>query len=132
VSVFFDTNIIVYAQQPNSKGEIARELLARGGVVSVQVLNEFASVSHRKFNRSWGEIAEAIKDVLAVTDAPVAISLDLHGAARTLAEQHKLSFYDALIVAAALDAGCETLLSEDMQNGRRFEELTIRNPFDGP
>jgi predicted nucleic acid-binding protein len=129
VSVFFDTNIVVYAQQPNAKGEAARELLAQGGFVSVQVLNEFASISQRKFGRSWGEIAEAINDVTAMTEAPVALSLDLHAAARTLAEKNGLSFYDALIVAAALEAGCSVLLSEDMQHGRRLGTLTIRNPF---
>jgi predicted nucleic acid-binding protein len=131
VSVFFDTNIIIYAQQPNAKGAVARGLLAKGGVVSVQVFNEFASVSHRKFGRSWAEIAEAINDIVAVTQAPVALSLDLHAAARTLAEQHRLSFYDALIVAAAIDVGCDTLLSEDLQHGRRFGKLVIQNPFVG-
>jgi predicted nucleic acid-binding protein len=129
VRVFLDTNIIVYAQQLDAKGDAARKLLADGGVVSVQVLNEFASVSHRKLGRTWPEIAEAINDVIAVTDAPVALSLDLHMSARTLAEKDGLSFYDALIVAAALEAGCEALFSEDLQHGRRFGGLAVRNPF---
>jgi predicted nucleic acid-binding protein len=129
VSVFFDTHVLVYAQQPNAKGAIARSLMANGGIVSVQVLNEFASVSRRKFGRSWAEIAEAIADVIAVTDAPAPFTLALHTAARILADEHGLSFYDASIVAAAIEAGCETLLSEDMQHGRRFGTLTIRDPF---
>jgi predicted nucleic acid-binding protein len=59
----------------------------------------------------------------------LALSLDLHIAARTLAENHRMSFYDALIVASAIEAGCDILYSEDMQHGRVLGELTIRNPF---
>jgi predicted nucleic acid-binding protein len=129
VRAFLDTNIVIYAQQQNAKGEIARQLLAKGGVISVQVLNEFASVSQRKLGRNWQEISDAISDLLAITEAPVILTLDLHMAARSLAERHTLSFYDALIIAAALEAGCDTLLSEDMQNGRRFGKLTIADPF---
>jgi predicted nucleic acid-binding protein len=131
VSVFFDTNVIVYAQQPNAKGEVARRLLAQGGFVSVQVLNEFASVSHKKFGRSWPEISDAVQDIIAMTEAPIPLTLDMHSVARELAESHRLSFYDALIIAAALEAGCETLFSEDLQSGRRFGELSIENPFAG-
>lgn len=129
MSAFFDTNVLVYAQQQNAKGDRAREVLARGGFVSVQVLNEFASVSSRKFGRSWLEIAEAISDVTAVTAPPIALTNALHDTARALAEKHMLSFYEALVIAAALEAGCSVLLSEDMQAGRRFGDLTIENPF---
>src|ERR1700744_5902537 len=103
---FFDTNIVIYAQQAGEKSERARALLADGGVISVQVLNEFVAVARRKQNRSWDEIAEAIADTLALVDPPLALSLDLHTAARALAETQRLSFYDALIVASAIEAGC--------------------------
>jgi predicted nucleic acid-binding protein len=129
VSPFFDTNILVYAQQADEKADRARALFAGGGKISVQVLNEFSAVSRRKQRRDWGEIAEAISDVLAVVDPPLALTLDLHGAARTLAEDNRLSFYDALIVAAALEAGCDTLFTEDMPHGRKFGSLAIVNPF---
>jgi predicted nucleic acid-binding protein len=129
VSAFFDTNILVYAQQADRKADQARALFAVGGKLSVQVLNEFTSVSRRKQKRDWREIAEAISDVLAVVDPPLALTLDLHVAARTLAEDHRLSFYDALIVAAALEAGCDTLFTEDMQHARKFGSLTVVNPF---
>jgi predicted nucleic acid-binding protein len=91
VIAFFDTNILVYAQETNGKGDHARALLAGGGKLSVQVLNEFTAVSRRKQQRDWEEIAEAISDVLTVVDPPLVLTLDLHAAARTLAEDHQLS-----------------------------------------
>lgn len=129
MSAFFDTNILVYAQQAAGKADRARALLGGGGKISVQVLNEFVAVSRRKQQQDWNEIAEAISDVLAVVDPPLALTLDLHRAARTLARDHRLSFYDALIVAAALEAGCDILYTEDMQHGRKFGGLVIVNPF---
>ncbi len=129
MSAFFDTNVLVYAQQVGEKSDRARALFAAGGKLSVQVLNEFASVSRRKHNKDWREIAEAIADALALVDPPQAVTLDLHTAARSLAGRHGLSFYDALIVAAAIEAGCDTLYTEDMQHGRAIGGLTIRNPF---
>ena len=129
MSAFFDTNILVYAQQPGEKGDRARALFASGGKLSVQVLNEFTAVSRRKQVREWREIAEAISDVLTMVDPPLVLTLDLHQSARVLAEGHRLSFYDAQIIAAAIEAGCDTLFTEDMQHGRAIGGLTIVNPF---
>ena len=129
MSVFFDTNILVYAQQTGGKAERARALVSGGGKLSVQVLNEFTAVSRRKQRRSWREIEEAIDDVLAVVDPPLVLTHELHTAARLLAEDHVVSFYDALIVASAIEAGCNTLYSEDMQHGRSIGGLAIVNPF---
>ena len=129
MSVFFDTNILVYAQQADGKADRARALFAVGGKLSVQVLNEFTAVARRKQRKDWREIAEAISDVLAVVDPPLALTLDLHTFARALAEEHQLSFYDALIVASAIEAGCDILYSEDMQHGRTIGGLSIINPF---
>jgi predicted nucleic acid-binding protein len=131
VSAFFDTNILVYAQQTGGKADQARALFAGSGKISVQVLNEFTSVSRRKQRKDWREIAEAISDVLTTVDPPLAITLDMHTAARTLAENHQLSFYDALIIASAIEAGCDTLYSEDLQHGRNIGGLAIVNPFLG-
>ena len=129
MSAFFDINILVYAQQTDAKGDRARELFAAGGKLSVQVLNEFTAVSRRKQRRDWREIAEAVADVLTMVDPPLALTLDLHNSARALAQDHGLSFYDALIVSAAIEAGCDTLFSEDMQHGRSIGGLAIVNPF---
>jgi predicted nucleic acid-binding protein len=129
VSAFFDTNILVYAQQAGGKADRARALLVGGGKLSVQVLNEFTAVSRRKQGKEWREIDEAISDLLALVDPPLALTLDLHAAARVLAEEHRLSFYDALIVISAIEAGCNVLYSEDMQHGRSIDGLGIVNPF---
>jgi len=129
VSAFFDTNLLVYAQQSGDKAVRAQALLAGGGCLSVQVLNEFAAVSRRKLGKDWSEIDAAIDDVLALVEPPEPLMLETHKAARGLASAHGLSFYDALIVAAALQAGCETLYSEDMQDGGKIGALTIVNPF---
>ena len=129
MSAFFDTNILIYAQEPGAKGDRARALLAGGGQIGVQVLNEFAAVLSRKRGRDWAAIGEAIEDILVLVDPPLPLTLPLHVSARALARENRMSFYDALIVAAAVEAGCDTLWSEDMQHGRVIGGLTIRNPF---
>ena len=126
---FFDTNILVYAQEADRKGERARALMAKGGVISVQVLNELANVLRKKHRRSWTEIEKVLSDVDDALDEAVPITFEIHAAAVVLAREHGLSIYDALIVAAALEAGCDTLFSEDMQHQRVFGSLRIINPF---
>jgi predicted nucleic acid-binding protein len=130
VSDFFDTNILVYAFSDGPKREPAREALAFGGVISAQVLNEFTSISRRKQKREWAEIEAALAVIRARFPDVVPLTAETHAAALALARDHGFSFYDALIVAAALEAGCDTLCSEDMQDGRAIGGLTIRNPFE--
>jgi predicted nucleic acid-binding protein len=129
VSAFFDTNILIYAQQAGPKAEIARGVLANGGTISVQVLNEFTAVSRRKLDKSWAEIDEAIDDILALVEPVQPITVETHQAARKLARDHGFSFYDALIIAAAISSGCDTLFSEDLHNGQTVGGLKIANPF---
>ncbi|MEY4270863.1 MAG: hypothetical protein RLZZ58_2079 [Pseudomonadota bacterium] len=126
----FDTNIIIYAFATGVKADIARALMAAGGVITVQNLNEFTNVAVRKLDFSWEEIAQAVDHITTLCGEPRAIDLSAHHDARAIAERYQLSFYDALIVAAALGAGCTTLYSEDMQDGMVVEgRLTIINPF---
>lgn len=127
---FFDTNIILYLLSgDDAKADRAEELLAIGGMISVQVLNEFVSVALRKLHLSWPEIGDILGPVRAVCPV-VGLSLDTHDRALVVAQRYGLSIYDALIVAAALIAGCKTLYSEDMQDGQVIErQLTICNPF---
>ncbi|NJL50263.1 MAG: PIN domain-containing protein [Blastochloris sp.] len=129
MSGFFDTNILIYGQQKSGKGDRARVILAQGGTLSVQVLNEFAAVARRKLGYGWGEVGEAIDDALSLVESPLPLTVETHTVARLLARDHGLSFHDALIVASAIEAGCDTLWSEDMQHGRAIGSLTIRNPF---
>ncbi|MDO9707662.1 PIN domain-containing protein [Paracraurococcus lichenis] len=131
---FLDTNILLYAAlQPDPRSEAARALLAQGGVVSVQVLNEFAAVARRKLRRPWPEIRQALDAIRILCPAPRPLTDATHDAALGLAERHGFPFYDALIVAAALEAGCTVLVSEDFQHGQVVEgRLAIRNPFAVP
>jgi predicted nucleic acid-binding protein len=131
--VFFDTTVLVYAiSAGDARAAIAEELLAAGGHLSVQVLNEFAAVARRKFNMQWREIAEALDAVRVLCEEPAAITIEMHDAALRLAERYGCNIYDALILAAAIEAGCDLLYTEDMQNGQKIDSLTIRNPFTAP
>ncbi len=130
MSRFFDTNVLVYAYTLDDwRNDIAAELLSGGGVASVQVLNEFANVATRKFHWTWPSISEKLAHVRLKLTPILPISIETHLAALNLAALHGLSFYDALIVASALEASCDELITEDLQAGRRFDRLTIRNPF---
>ena len=127
---FFDTNVVLYLLSADTaKADRAEELLALGGTISVQVLNEFAAVASRKLRMSWTEIREVLAQVRAVC-AVEPLTVETHERALRIAVRYRLSIYDALIVAAALLAKCQTLHSEDMQDGQVVErQLTIRNPF---
>jgi predicted nucleic acid-binding protein len=128
---FLDTNILIYALAANDpRSAVAEGLLLKGGAISVQVLNEFVSVARGKLRLSWPEVRAALSDLRLLCDPPVVLNAALHDHGVALAEQHGLSVYDAMVVAAALAARCDVLLSEDMQDGRRFDGgLRIDNPF---
>lgn len=128
---FFDTNVLVYALSlDDPRSAQAEELLASGGKISVQILNEFVSVARRKMRMPWDEVREAVDAFLALCPSPLPVSLALHQNAVEIAEKHGFAIYDALVIAAALDAGCATLYSEDFRDGQKIEgKLTIRNPF---
>jgi predicted nucleic acid-binding protein len=128
---FFDSNVLIYAMvSGDSRRERAQQLVAQGGVISVQVLNEFVSVARRKMRMSWQDVIEALDEVRVLFPSPVSITLDTHETALKIAQQYGFGIYDAQIAAAALDANCSTLYSEDMQDGQVIERrLRIRNPF---
>lgn len=129
MSAFIDTNVLIYAQGTGTKSETARQVILDGGIISVQVLNEFAAVLRRKFRLEWDVIVDALADVRAALGPVQLIDVEIHSRAVALARSHDFSFYDALIVASALAAGCGTLLTEDLQAGRRIARMTIVNPF---
>jgi predicted nucleic acid-binding protein len=127
--VFLDTNILLYlVSAETAKADRAEELVAAGGVISVQVLNEFASVALRKFAMGLPEIREVLSGVRAICSVEP-LSEKTHDLALELTERFQLSFYDSLIVAAAILADCSILYSEDMQDAQTIESVTIRNPF---
>lgn len=128
---FFDSNVFVYAVvQDDPRSQQAEELIAEGGTVSVQVLNEFAAVARRKAKMPWHEVRFAIENIKTLCPDPLPITLDTHGDALAIAERYGFEIYDALIVASALEGKCTILYSEDMQDGQIIDHrLTIRNPF---
>ena len=127
---FFDTNVILNAfSQNDARGQVAETLLAAGGALSVQVLNEFVAVSRRKLDKSWKEVRRALEILRVFCAEPVSLTVETHKRAVHLAERYGYSIYDALIIAAALHVGARTLYSEDMRDGQAIGGLTIRNPF---
>ena len=128
-SAFLDTNVLVYllSSEP-SKAARARELLVGGGVISVQVLNEFALVARRKYAMDWDDL-EGTLGGFRTRFQVESLTLATQARAMQLARRYQLRIYDATILASAELAGCETLYSEDMQHGQAVAGLTIRNPF---
>jgi predicted nucleic acid-binding protein len=134
---FLDTNLFVYtfdARAP-AKAKKAAQLIRRAadtgeGIISYQVVQEFFSVAFRRFPQPMS-VAEAeqylitvLRPLLAVHSSPA-----IYFEALRITEKHRLSWYDSLIVAAAIEGQCEKLYSEDFQHGRNIEHLRIENPF---
>ena len=127
---FLDTNILIYAfTSDDPRNEKAENLVAVGGTVSVQVLNEFVNVSRHKLGREWNEIRDELSVLNRLLAPPVPITVEIHDAALDIAQRYGFQFYDSLIVAAALRAKCSTLYTEDLQHGQKIEGLTVKNPF---
>ena len=127
---FIDTNILLYLlSEDSNKADRAEAIVRAGGTISVQVLNELANVTHRKLAMPWIEINELLSLIRSLCSiGPVTI--ETHDLGIHKAERYKLSVYDAMIVAAALLVGCDTLYSEDMQDGLLIDnQLRICNPF---
>lgn len=127
---FFDSNVLLYiASSDAAKAERAEAIVGSGGSISVQVLNEIANVARRKSRMSWQDthvFLSLLRDLLTVHP----VTVETHEAGLTLAERYNLSIYDAMIAAAALHAGCDTLWSEDMQHGLAIDgRLRVTNPF---
>jgi predicted nucleic acid-binding protein len=127
---FLDTNVLVYAfNETGEKTRVAEGLLAVGGVVGVQSLNEFANIALRKLKAPWDVVDEWLNVISDLCPPPVPVSLEVHTRALRIAKKQGYGIDDSLIVAAALEAGCAVLYSEDMQHGQKIEGLVVRNPF---
>ena len=133
---FLDTNVLVYCMQDSGRAKIVDGLLEQGCVISVQVLNELVNVMRKKSPMNWAELttlSQSLAKICEVTE----LTLKMHQLAISLSERYQFKIYDANIVAAAAQAGCEVLYSEDMQHGlsvqipARFGDgsLSIKNPF---
>ncbi|MDP2141525.1 MAG: PIN domain-containing protein [Gammaproteobacteria bacterium] len=128
--IFLDSNILLYLQSADAhKANLAEDIARRGGMISVQVLNEVAHVMLYKFRRPWAEINEVLSLLRALFSVQP-LTLAGHQQGLRVAERYGLSLYDAMIVASALQAECEILYSGDMHSGLLIENrLLVQNPF---
>lgn len=129
-NLFFDTNVLLYLLSDDElKSNQAEATLAQGGIVSVQVLNEFTAVARRKQKLDYAEIRDVLDVVCSICQVTL-LDIETHKLALNLAERYGFFIYDSLIIAAALQANCTRLFSEDMQHGQLIEnQLRIHNPF---
>jgi predicted nucleic acid-binding protein len=127
---FIDTNILLYITSSDPvKAAKAEEIVGLGGIISVQVLNEFTNVARRKMNMSWTETHDFLNMLRSLLTVHP-LTIETHETGLALAERYGFSTYDAMIVGAAAYAGCDTLWSEDMHDGLVVENrLRIVNPF---
>ena len=125
-----DTNIAVYALSTDEKADRASAALRGSAFLSVQVLNEFASVGRRKRRESWDVIAADLADLREAVPRIISVDDDANRGALAIADRYGLSFYDSLMLAVALAGGARTLYSEDMQDGLVIDgALRIVDPF---
>lgn len=127
---FLDTNIFIYAFLDDERSSKAQEIVSKPYVTSVQAFNEFASVVRRKWPQKWVEIRRSLDGLRRMAVTVVELDVQLNASAIDLVDKYNFAFYDALMVAAALEAESAVFLSEDMQDGLIVEgRMKIVNPF---
>jgi predicted nucleic acid-binding protein len=127
---FFDTSVLLYVLSGDTaKADRIEALLSARGVVSVQVLNEFAVVALRKLKMPLNEVREILDTIRAVC-AVEPVTVETHDRGLAVIERYKFSLYDSMLVAAALIAGAKIIYPEDLQHGQLIDnQLRITNPF---
>ena len=127
---FFDTSVLLYLlSDDTAKADRVETLLSARGVVSVQVLNEFAVVALRKLKMPLNEVREILDTIRAVC-AVEPITIETHDRGLAVFERYRFSLYDSMLVAAALIAGAKIVYSEDLQHGQVIDnQLRVTNPF---
>lgn len=127
---FVDSNIVLYALGGESfKRQAAWRILFQSPVISVQVLNECSNVLIKKSKVDKSKVRATLQDVLQFVSVE-SVGLPVVETAWTLMERYRFSYFDSLILASALTAGCQILYSEDLQHGQIIDgRLTIVNPF---
>ena len=126
-----DTNILIYSHDENSgdKQNIARDLIVRSPVVCTQVVSEYISVLKRIFKIPKTMLISACMPNLTLCQIQ-AVDIKTLQTAERLIQRYDFQIFDAIIVASALDSGCQTLYSEDMQHKMKIDkQLSIINPF---
>ena len=128
--IFFDTNTLLYLLSSDSKkADWVSSNLQQSNVISVQVLNEFTSASLRKIKISHAELDEFL-DLFTSIFSVIKLDMETFNTGLMISRQYGYHHYDSMIIAAALEAGCERLYSEDMQHRQIInKKLQIVNPF---
>ncbi len=130
--VFIDTNVIIYgySQDEPDKCQRARECIRSGeSWISTQVLNETINTLKRKFSLNFNQISSVI-DELSQQSQLTIVSLNTIRKALEIAQRYQFSYFDSLIIASALEVGCDRLYSEDLQDGQTIDNtLILVNPF---
>jgi predicted nucleic acid-binding protein len=130
--IFVDTNVIIYlysSDEPEKQLAAQELILTDSTWISTQVISEFSNVLRKRFNQDYQSIREAVTELTKSFQVTV-ITLDMIYNAFMLAERYQYSYYDSLILAAALKTGCSRLYTEDLQDGQLIDStLTIKNPF---
>ena len=127
---FLDTNVVLYLLSGDTiKADRAEALLAQGGTISVQVLNEAVNVMTKKLKMGLDEVCEVLAGIRYACDVQP-VTIETHDHALEIMRRYGFTIFDSGILAAAVGAGCTTLYSEDLQDGQRIDpDLTITNPF---
>ncbi len=127
---FIDSNLLLYLlSNDQSKADRVEALLLKPSVISAQVLNEVTSVARRKLAKTWVELDDLLGTLREICEVEP-LTEDTYDHGRRICERYKLSLYDSMIAAAALLGQCQTLYSEDMQDGLMIDgHLQIKNPF---
>jgi predicted nucleic acid-binding protein len=127
---FFDTSVLLYLLSDDTdKADRIEILLSARGIVSVQVLNEFAVVALRKLKMPLNEVREILDTIRAVC-AVEPLTIETHDRGLAVCERYRFSLYDSMLVAAALISGATILYSEDLQHGQVIDnQLRVTNPF---
>ena len=130
-TTFLDTNVLLYVvSEDDAKADTAEGLLRAGGVISVQVLNEFASVATRRLKLPYAAVQELLAGVRHFCSV-VPLTVDTHELGLAYFDRFGYSVYDCMILAAATLAGCRVVMTEDMQADQVITDtLVIRNPFE--
>jgi predicted nucleic acid-binding protein len=129
-AVTVDTNIAVYALSEGAKAQAALVALRSATFVSVQLLSELANVGRRKLGLGWPDVALLVEKVREAVATVIPVTNELVGEAIRIAERYRLSYYDSLMLAAALSGGAQTFFSEDLQHDLIIDgTLRIVDPF---
>lgn len=127
---FLDSNVLIYAYTSDDRREQAIDLIAEGGVISVQSLAEFIHVARRRLKIDGPLLFEAVRKLTDNLHIGGSVTLDVLHEGLAISQRYKLSVHDSTLIAVALQSGCDEFLSEELHHGLVINgRLTVRNPF---